>query len=297
MRRLFRPRFGAFVLALLTLAATSKPRTTADGLSYPQAEDRRVEFDLPLVHKWLDALPEEVTTTRIYSIDSTVPVVAQWRQKMDQQHADYSDYEYITNGLSGSDATVIHVSNGRVQRVGLLYPHLTPEKLQSMVGPFEKAGTLPRSTSASFRITKSGVRVIGVLSGEHKNFQSTPIQLQDFNGHRTGGVKSDTYFSFLEIGIHRIDWYVMHHDLTKEVAAAIATGHLAKGMTEDEARMLLGAPAEVTTNERGGRELYWHVTETTASGAESEVRVTATIVGGKVESFEDHRTDTDDDLR
>jgi hypothetical protein len=289
------------MLLPLLSAAGPKPsqRLTADGAQYPEAEPRRVEVDLPLVHKWLGGLPEEVTSTRIYSIDATVPIVKNWREKLVQHGIDDSDFQFITNGLAGSDTTLIGVSNGRVQRLGLFFPHLTPTRAQSILSPFEKTGTASKSGRNWFRISKAGIRFFGILAGTHKNYEATPHELKGwyFGASTSSGIKEDSYFSLITLGIHPVDWYVMHNKLSSEVSKAMLSGRLAKGMAEDEAILVLGKPSAKGTTERAGSErLFWRIPAMTETGGVSLTEVWAELSDGVVNTFEDVRASTDDQL-
>ena len=241
-------------------------------------------------------LPEEVTTTRMYSIDANVPQVKKWREKLDKHGVDYSDFQYITNGLSGADVTLLSLDTGRIHRIGFFFPLLTAQKATALIGPFQKAGKTPKSGENWFLITKNNVRIIGVLRGSHPVFQSKTKEANglQFGSSTSTGVSETHYPSFIDIGVHRLDWYVLHHNLNPSIAQAMLTGHLAKGMTEVEATAVLGKPDEVTTDDQGARRLYWNVIQRVVGEGRSQVRVWANIADDRVQSFEDQRREIDE---
>jgi hypothetical protein len=259
----------------VVLSAHAQNRLNGDGLPYPDAEDRKINVTLPLIKNALGGLPEDVSKSRVFPIQSTLGEPTRWRRMLDEDKVDYTNYQYICANVATAEAALISIDHGRVIQIGLFYPTLTPAKAKSLIAPFGKAGTDAFASDTFFWVTVGTTRIKGALSGTH---------LYD-DGY---GVMRP-YKCFITIGINPVDWYVLHSKVSDDISKAMLSEHLAKGMTEHQARLTLGEPESVVTDEQNERYLKWKIPYLSAKEGLTMIVIGATFVDGVVDRFTDAR--------
>jgi hypothetical protein len=244
-------------------ASEGTERKTADGEKYPNAEGRKVDLKLPFVGRLLGGLPEEVSKTPIYSLKSNERVVQKWKRLLEQNQVNYSDYDYVTSGLYGAEATLIDVENGRVKALGYLFPHLTPMRVVELLNPIGKTSQKAEKTGNGFIATFHDIKFIGSLSGSHAWLEEGPPPPPhafhpglDFNP-QSASMAKHSYFSFISLSVAPIDWYVAHNHLEPQIVKAMLAGHLARGMKTTEAEMVFGKATNESIDSDGRTVLQW----------------------------------------
>jgi hypothetical protein len=270
---------------------SAPPRQTVDGVALPDAGERKIAIRLPLVRDILGGLPEEASRAKIFSIACDRSNVKRWKAMMSKDQVDFSGYDYICSGPAGAEAMLLAVSGGRVSKVGLFYPYLTSDRSRSLLSPFQDAGENATATDDGFRVEVGGVRIRGFLSGSWQSQVEVThaLSLDQMKAGDSGvSTQNRSYFCFITVYVYPVDWYVKHHQLPKGIADAMLAAHLAKGMTKEQANLVVGSPGVVRTSEQENeRRLYWDIKRKAQDGSESDVEIWATFVDGKVTRFED----------
>lgn len=187
------------------------------------------------------------------------------------------DY-YVQNAFVGSDIVGFDLTNGRITRIGLHYP--TPPRDARYLELYRQTWKQQHEMDAS--------ATEGEIFDLHGTFAAagTPIDVT---------IRKETInqgHTFVEMEINRIYWYLLYNTPSPEIAAALKSGKLAVGMTEEQVGMILGrqvkAKADLAADGMSRRVTYSHLVRFHPNEMrEYAIFKTCTFAGDKLTKFED----------
>lgn len=259
MKRVF--IFAAFLL-IGAGPATKPVRQSGDGVPFPPAPEKVSPLGpLPIIGDRLGNLPEKMGTRIVWS-DRAMKTLGT-RGTM------YIKQDWGCFGLFGTDLVGFSISDGVVSRIVLFYSQASEAKAKSIAAELGKSGK-PEGNNFTF---DGAVHVHASMV-------------------RNGGSLNVVFEA------DAVDWFLSHHEVAANVAAAMRDDRFVEGMTRDEALMLLNRPRSAMTDSdvedrgNGTQVLVWKMF--ISSGLRTDPphlarTVTLTFRDGMVSAVNDQR--------
>lgn len=200
------------VLNLIATAIAQQPdqqRESADGALFPPVEpERRLAIKLPVIRDALGSAPEAVSR-RMFNTKNSSDML----ERMDLIPPSTT---WWSSRMYGADAAGFDLTDGRITRVELIYRNDDDRRLHRVLRQLDQAARAEPDES----------RVAGktLLADE-------PARVYTWRD----GTK-------VIFKVHRLDWWLLHHDIAPSKAKALKFGKLVTGIPVEAARLVMGPP-------------------------------------------------------